>query len=319
MIGLMRANLSRMLHFKAFWVCMIVCPALDVLSLILEILGNVPFRRTQVPLEPNLFGDTPDIVLLLAVFAGLFFGTEYSDGGLRNKLIVGHSRAAVCLSDLLTCITAGLLIFAVQFSTDLALGLAREFRQNVSTEELALRVLICIFAILALSAVFTLIGTLVSSKASSVTAAICLSLVLAFGSSLILNNLMQPEYLAPMTIAYPDEIDENGEPRVETVTEKNPNYVDGTLRTVYETLNDLLPSSQLLRMATNTQKVITPEGDSVPAGIYFGISATQTEETESAVSDSFAESAAPMIGYSLGILLLTTTGGILSFRKKNIR
>lgn len=314
MSGLMRSNLSRMLHFKTFWVCVIVSPVLDALALIFEILGNVPFRRTQVPLEPNLFGNTPNIVLLLAVFAGLFFGTEYSDGGLRNKLIVGHTRAAACLSDLLTCITAGLMIFAVQFSTDLALGLAREFRQTVSPAEIALRTLICIIAILALSTVFTLIGMLASNKAGSVTAAICLSLALTVGSAVILSNLMEPEYLAPMTIAYPDEIGENGEPRVETVTEKNPKYVDGMLRTVYETLNDLLPSSQLLRMEMSGEKVVTQSGDVISADFYAEIMGT-----EPAAVNSVAESAAPMIGYSLGIAILASAGGMLLFRKKNVR
>lgn len=301
MIGLMRANFARLFKSKALWVCMIFSPALEMLSLLLEISGNIPFRRTQVPLEPNLFGHEANIILLLAIFAGLFLGTEYSDGGLRNKLIVGHTRTAVCLSDLLTCITAGLMIFAVQFSVDLMLGLAREYRQTVPTEEIVSRILICIGAILALSALFTLLGILVSGKSSSVTAAICLALAMTVGSSLILTGLAEPEYLAPLTIAYPDEIDENGEPRVETITEKNPDYVGGALRQTFETLNDLLPSGQLLQMGTSE---VTFAENGEPTGRDVG---------------SFTECAAPMIGYSLGIVLLATVGGISIFRKKNIK
>lgn len=301
MIGLMRANLMRLLKSKTFWVCVILSPALEILRLILEFSGNFSFRRTQVPLEPNLFGNTTNIIFLLAIFAGLFLGTEYSDGGLRNKLIVGHSRTAVCISDLLTCITAGLIIFAVQFSFDLTLGLAREYRRTVPTEEIVSRALICIGAILALSAIFTLLGTLVSGKSSSLTAAICLALALTAGSSLILTRLAEPEYLAPMTIAYPDEIDENGEPRVEIITEENPNYVDGALRQTLETLNDLLPSGQLLQMGTSA---VTFAENGEPTGRDVG---------------SFTESAAPMIGYSLGLVFLATVGGMRVFQKKDIR
>ncbi len=301
MSGLMKANLIRLFKSRAFWVCVMISPVLEILALIFNLLWNVPFRRTQVPLEPSLFENTANIVLLLAVFAGLFLGTEYSDGGLRNKLIVGHSRAAVCLSDLLTCFTAGLMIFAVQFSTDLALGLARGYCRTVPTEEVVSRVLICIGAIAALSAIFTLLGTLVSGKSICVTATICLALALAIGSSMILIELAEPEYLTPMRVTYPDEIGENGEPRVETVTEKNPDYIGGTLRQTFETLSDLLPTGQLFRMGSSS---LTFAEDGEPIGRDVG---------------SFTERAAPMIGYSLGIVFLATVGGMCVFRKKNIR
>lgn len=301
MIRLMRANLARLFKSKAFRVCVIVSPALEILSLIAGLLGNVPFRRMQVPLEPSLFENTANLVLLLAVFAGLFLGTEYSDGGLRNKLIVGHSRAAVWLSNLLTCFTAGLMIFAVQFSVDLALGLARGYRRLTSPEEIVSRVLICVGAILALSAIFTLLGTIISSRSFGVTAAICLALAMTIGSSMILICLDEPEYLSTMTVTYLDETGENDEPRVETITEENPNYVGGTLRQTLETLNDLLPTGQLLRMGT-AELVITENG----------------EPTERDVG-SFSERAAPMIGYSLGLVFLATVGGMRVFRKKDIR
>lgn len=301
MIRLMTANFMRLFKSRAFWVCVMISPALEILALIFNLLWSVPFRRTQVPLEPSLFENTPNLVLLLAVFAGLFLGTEYSDGGLRNKLIVGHSRAAVWLSGLLTCFAAGLMIFAVQFSTDLALGLAREYRRTVPTEEVISRVLICIGAIAALSAIFTLLGTLVSGKSTCVTAAICLALAMAIGSSMILTELAEPEYLTPMTITYPDEIGENSEPRVETVTEKNPGYVGGTLRQTLETLSDLLPTGQLFQMGSSA---VTFAENGEPTGRDTG---------------SFTERAAPMIGYSLGLVFLATVGGMRVFRKKNIR
>lgn len=301
MSGLMRANFMRLFKSKAFWVCVMISPALETLRLIFEFLWNFSFRRTQIPLEPSLFGNTANLLLLLPVFAGLFLGTEYSDGGLRNKLIVGHTRAAVCLSDLLTCIAAGLMIFAVQFSFDLTLGLARGYRQTVPTEEIISRVLICIGAIAALSAIFTLLGTLVSGKSACVTAAICLALAMTIGSSMILSGLAEPEYLTPITVTYPDETDENGEPRMEIISEENPNYVGGALRQTLETLNDLLPSGQLLRMGTSTT-VFAEDGE--PIGRDTG---------------SFTERAAPMTGYSLGLVFLATVGGMCIFRKKDIR
>lgn len=312
MIRLMRANLFRLFKSRVFRVCVAISPALDLLSLILELGGNVPFRRAQVPLEPNVFGNVPNIAFFLAVFAGLFLGTEYSDGGLRNKLIVGQSRAAVCLSELLTCIAAGLMFFAAQFSTELAIGLARGYRQTVPTGEIVSRVLICIGAFAALSALFTLLGALVSGKSSCVTAAICLTMAMLIGSAMILSELAEPEYLTPMRVTYPDEIGENGEPRTEILTEKNPNYPVGLKRQTLETLNDLLPTGQLLRMGmSGGETIVAQADDSAPSGFSF--------ETAEKDTGSFAERAAPMIGYSLGIVLLTTSAGLLVFRKKDIR
>lgn len=301
MSGLMRANLMRLFKSKAFRVCLIVSPAIKLLSLLFGILGNIPFHRAQVPLEPSLFQSTPNLVPLLAVPAALFFGREYSDGGLRSKLIVGHSRAAVWFSDLLTCFTAGLLIFAVQFSLDLALGLARGYHLFTSSEEIGSRVLICIGAILALSAIFTLLGTIISSRPGGVAAAIFLALTMLIGSSVILDELAEPEYLSTTTVTYLDETDENGEPREEIIQEENPNYVGGALRQTLETLNDLLPTGQLLRMGM-AELVITENG----------------EPTERDVG-SFAERAAPMTGYSLGLVFLAAVGGMRVFRKKDIR
>ena len=46
--------------------------------------------------------------ILIPAFVSLFVGTEYSDGTIRNKMIIGHTRAGIYLSDLIVCSTAGL-------------------------------------------------------------------------------------------------------------------------------------------------------------------------------------------------------------------
>ena len=48
--------------------------------------------------------------VVLSAFCSLFVGAEYSDGTIRNKIAVGHSRAAVYLANLVTCSAAGVLI-----------------------------------------------------------------------------------------------------------------------------------------------------------------------------------------------------------------
>ena len=48
--------------------------------------------------------------LVAAVFISLFVGSEYSDGTIRNKLVVGHSRMRIYLANLIVCSIACVLI-----------------------------------------------------------------------------------------------------------------------------------------------------------------------------------------------------------------
>ena len=48
------------------------------------------------------------VAILIPAFVSLFVGTEYSDGTIRNKMIIGHTRTCIYLSNLIVSSTAGL-------------------------------------------------------------------------------------------------------------------------------------------------------------------------------------------------------------------
>lgn len=46
----------------------------------------------------------------VSVFSALFIGTQYSDGVIRNKIIAGHSRANVYLSNFIVTVSAAIIM-----------------------------------------------------------------------------------------------------------------------------------------------------------------------------------------------------------------
>lgn len=111
----------------------------------------------------------------------------------------------------------------------------------MSAGELALKMLICIGAIIAISAVFTLLGTLLSSKSTIVAITLVSTFVLLIGAAVIESLLDQPEYVQSY------EMTVNGEV-VQTDPQPNPMYIGGVKREVLKTVNDVLPSGQLMQM-----------------------------------------------------------------------
>ncbi len=58
----------------------------------------------------------------VAVFIGIFVGTEYSDGTIRNKLVVGHTRTTIYLSKFIVCVCADILMCLLNIAVILILG-----------------------------------------------------------------------------------------------------------------------------------------------------------------------------------------------------
>ena len=62
-------------------------------------------------------------MLIQAPFLSVYLGTEFSEGTIRNKLVAGHSRPAVYLSNLILCAIAGVLLCLGYIAAVLAVGL----------------------------------------------------------------------------------------------------------------------------------------------------------------------------------------------------
>lgn len=230
-----------------------------------------------------LFSNSLFMPLVAAVFIGLFVGTEYNDGTMRNKLIIGHSRGAVYVSNLIVCTAALLLMHLMDIAAIVAVGFPLVGNIEMPVSGLAVLGLISLVTVMALSAVFLVISMLVHSKAYGSVGAIILAIVFLLGAMMIDSRLQEPEYYQPVTLSYSEDTDttfssETGE------KEKNPNYLDGTKREIYEFLYDFLPGCQMLQIAKQSLQH--------PVRLPL---------------------------YSLSVIIVTTVCGMAFFGRKNIK
>lgn len=193
----------------------------------------------------SLFAYGHLIGILASVFSGLFLGTEYSDGTIRNKLIAGHKRLSVYLSGLFLNLSASILMIlsfqlALFVTGTLLLGIGVF---SVDADFLLFHLAGGFLLTAAYCAIFTFISMLVQKRAVASVVAILTSFLLLFAGAIVMSRLAEPEYWENYNItAGTEEV-------VKTELEPNPHYLRGTERKVYEFLFDFLPGSQSLRLS----------------------------------------------------------------------
>lgn len=233
---LMGANLMRLKKDKIFWICAAMMAAIGA-TVALVAGGSDPQGFT---IDRVFFVYAIPLEFACAVFCSLFIGTEYSDGTIRNKIVVGHSRLSVYLANFLTCALAGLVLAGAYIIPMLAIGILRLGFFTMGTGPVLALIGISLMMMLAVCAIFTLIAMLCQNKAF--VAVLCLVGLLAmlFGSAWLNSRLNEPEM-------YDSYVYMDNSGAMETApSEPNPNYLSGNKRAVFLFLLELQPAGQAL-------------------------------------------------------------------------
>lgn len=239
---LLSANFSRLKKDKVFWLCMSaisIYAAVYIFNWCRMAVGNSD-ESGYYCIDKCFFHFGPTIGIFCALFCSMFFGTEYSDGTIRNKIIVGHTRTSIYLANLLTSYAVTLIFVAIWSAVSLT-GIPTLGKLQMSNSQFLLGFLITIMFSTAICSVIMFVCMLSSNKAATAVSSLLLVLALIVIASMVYNILCEPEMSsgAHMTL--------NG---IEMSEPKpNPNYVGGTLRKVYEFICDFLPTGQGIRMA----------------------------------------------------------------------
>ncbi|MDE6796999.1 MAG: ABC transporter permease [Ruminococcus sp.] len=284
---LIQANFSRLFKSRFFEVCLIFSAGLGILEDLTRYYEIKKFPEYYADLgveyksaDGFAFSNPLYIIFAVAAFTAVFIGTDYSDGTIRNKLMVGNKRTEIYLSNFISCASANIIMLLTNFIVTLGFGYILLRETSLTAKQTAICIISDCVTIIGFSGILVLVSMLIQNKAGSAVTALIMTVILFFAGISITSELMSPEYyedLRPVT-------SETGEKTYEKVKTKNPGYLTGKKRKIYETLDDILPVDQLYQiMTTNTDNV------------------------------------GKMAGYSAIIMILSTGAGVVFFRKKDLK
>ncbi len=238
---LLSANLRYMLWNRIAWIELAFCAIFSGWIMFANYSPEIQASENALPLESPFFIFYQIIGIVLASAISLIVGTEYSDGAIRNKLTVGHTRTEIYFSILITNIALSAVVIALHGIISFAIGYFLFGGFTISASKLILALICALLANLVFTTLFVAIALNCSSKAVSGVVSILVVIAVIMVSNIVGNKLIEPE------MTYDGiTITANGIQYGEMI--KNPSYVSGTARAVCEFIYDLLPSGQLIQL-----------------------------------------------------------------------
>ena len=180
--------------------------------------------------------------IAMAMFIPLFFGTEYDDGTIRNKLVVGHFRLSIYFANLITATAAAFAFCGAYMLGALAVGapLLGWFEMPLSTFLLFLAGTLVTTA--AFAALYTLITMAFTRKAAAAVVCVMAIFGMLASSFTFYTKLEAAEYITGYSLT------SDGEYLANDPT-PNPKYLQGEKRKVYQFLYDFTPGGQAMQYA----------------------------------------------------------------------
>ncbi len=240
MRNLLSAGIARLKKEKIFWLGILFMFGLGIFVTLMKYSDVVRYQ------EKELISDTLLIYMQFigccgAVFCSIFIGTEYSDGTIRNKLVVGHSRWAIYGANLLLSICAVVLMALSYLASYVPLGIFLLGSSGIPAGIIASHMVLSLFTIVAYVSLFQMLSMLITKKSTSAVACLLIFFGLLMLAMIIISRLDAPEYISGYSLTV------NGVEQTEP--ELNPKYLQPAARKVYQFFLDLLPSGQGLQIS----------------------------------------------------------------------
>ena len=298
MSELLSAGWMRLRRSKLLW---ITCALLAVA--VVGLVGRVwfSFRNAEEALRNYLvfkeglmdgpfFTTAAMAVVLSSPVCAWFIGAEYQDGAIRCKLSVGCRRRDVYLSALALTALCCVFLCAAVFLPGTLVFLVTVGRFGMGWSKALWQMAGILTASIAFASLFTLLGLNISSRTASAIATIFLTLALIAVGSYLMERLSTP----PTTQYY---VFEPGTMDYVLNEHPNANYIpEGPVRSIMQFFADFLPGGHISAYTS---------GDLGNSGLLMAFDVVGNPGVLMAFDAVFA--------------LLTTLGGFLIFRRKDLR
>ena len=235
MRNLFSVGLFRTVRSKLFYI---------LLALTALVMAYVYYNTYRVQLGPDFsqldlyfFQFINANIVSAAVFCPLFLSSEYGDGALRNKLMVGRTRPQIYLANLAVNCLYGTAACLAAVVTGLCVGVPLlGWFQNAGPGKIMLYVLLALATTWVCAALYTFLSMVVASRGVAITLCILLAFGLILLGQYLYLALSQEEVLTALFYTDTGEMAVSEQP--------NPAYLTGFARQVYQFFYELTPGGQ---------------------------------------------------------------------------
>lgn len=235
MLKLLSANRIRLQKSKFFWIGLFVTIGYSVFLLVMNYIEKVSYiGNSIVQMNYYLLSPLSIICFFCPIFSSIFIGTEYSDGTMRNRLIVGHTRKNIYLANFITICLVNVFITLISSVIVSLLGIGMFGWHMTDPMLFLLHYLSGIMMLIAFSGFFTLVAMIIHNKTVSTVTSI-VTFLMSYMIAGVIRRLVFSFY--------------NGESISDVFS-----FLSGDMvsQPALEFLYDFIPMGQCLQITSNT-------------------------------------------------------------------
>lgn len=239
---LLSAYFVRLKKDKVFWLSMAFMFGFGLYAMTRRYMSSPSMAPDQMFLVFPIL-----CAVISPVFCSLYIGTEYSDGAMRNKLVIGHTRTNIYLSTLIVSAAAGIFMSLVYLVAVTAMGLPLFGGVQMDMRFFMMLMLTAFGIVITYAAILTMLCLSIQSKAHASVVSILAILGLFVIASMIYGRLEEPEFITEFILTGISDVGD-----FEKIP--NPKYLTGMAREVYQFFLDFLPTGQALQLSGMTAR-----------------------------------------------------------------
>ncbi len=272
---LLYANFKRLKKSKSLYILIFVSMLIAIFKIMFEFQDSIINSDYVVKLEDIIFFYPLYIGFIIAIFTSLFLSVEYTDGVIKNKIMVGHKRANIYLANLITISFVSLIFYLSYLIISLIIGIPLLGSITISSSNLIFSFISIVVILIAYSSIFTFIQMLTYDKIASTIINISLVVIIFLASFVCYKKLSDIEY-------------------------ENQNYIDlnGNIYYNDERGYNNMPEWKFYRTLSDIN-------------LY-----SQASEI---LGNAYEPNYGKITIYATGIIVITTTLGLMIFKKKDLK